>query len=133
MILISHEIKCSPIHGIGLFTKQNVKMGELIARASPQLDVDVSALIFDSLDSKEQAEILYWGFYDPLRDTYHVAFDKIKFLNHSQNGNVTENMKTYDIFAVRDIKSGEELTQNYLEFEGAEDLLSRGIVESDDC
>ena len=127
MILIKHEVKNSNTHGVGLFTKEDIKKGTLIAKRSPKLDVDITPKDFASLNDIEKADVLYWGFYDKATNLYHVTFDNIRFLNHSDNANVTEGMGSYEIFSKRDIKKGEELTQNYLEFEKEEDLFRRGI------
>lgn len=75
--------------------------------------------------------MLYWGFYDELRGLYHCDFDNTKFINHNKNGNITQDKAYQDMYLIakRDINKGEELTQNYLEFENIEDLLNRGIKE----
>ena len=131
MILIDYEVKSSSIHGAGMFTKQNIKKGELIAKASPLLDVDVTVEEFNKLDNREKKELLYWGFYDEPRNVYHCDFDNTKFINHSKDGNVTQDESYKDMYLIakRDIDKGEELTQNYLEFESEEDLLNRGIKD----
>ena len=129
MILIDYEIKDSKIHGAGMFTKQFIKNGELIAKASPELDVDITKEVYDKLEQREKDEILYWGFYDAPRECYHVDFDNTKFINHSFDSNITQDPNYLDmcLVASRDIESGEELLQNYLEFETEEELSARGI------
>ena len=129
MILINYEIKDSKIHGVGMFTKQFIKKGELIAKASPELDVDITKEVYDRLEQREKDEILYWGFYDAPRECYHVDFDNTKFINHSFDSNITQDPDYLDMYLVasRDIESGEELLQNYLEFETEEELSARGI------
>lgn len=131
MILIEYEIRNSKIHGAGMFTKQNIKKGELIAKSSPELDVDITEEIFNTLREKEKSELLYWGFYDKSQNVYHCDFDNTKFINHSINGNITQDQRYQDMYLIakRDIDAREELTQNYLEFESKEDLLNRGILE----
>ena len=131
MILIDYEIKSSTIHGAGMFTKQNIKKGELIAKASSVLDVDIIVEQFEELEEKEKKELLYWGFYDEPRNVYHCDFDNTKFINHSIDGNITQDENYMDMYLIakRDIAIGEELTQNYLEFESKEDLLNRGIKD----
>ncbi|MCL2629801.1 MAG: SET domain-containing protein [Alphaproteobacteria bacterium] len=81
------------------------------------------------MDDKEKTEILYWGFFDEGNGCYHVDFDNTKFINHSENANITQDMAYKDMYLIakRDIKAGEELTQNYLEFESEQELLNRGI------
>lgn len=129
MIHIKYKLKSSDTHGIGFFTDQDIKIGALIYTASPKLDLNISNETFESLSQNEKDEILYWGFWIENQKVWHVDFDSSKFLNHSSNGNVTQDFTNPDAYltATRDIKSGEELTQNYLEFETAEDLARRGI------
>lgn len=133
MILVDYEIRDSMIHGVGMFTKQFIGKGELIAKASPLLDVDITKEEFDSLEDREKAEIMYWGFYDAPRGYYHVDFDNTKFVNHDFNGNITQDPDHLEMYLVasRDIEAGEELLQNYLEFETPEELSARGIALED--
>ena len=131
MILIEYEIKSSSVHGAGMFTKQDIKKGSLIAKASPCLDVDISTETFNNLQQKEKDEILYWGFFDAPRNCYHVDFDNTKFINHSKEANITQDPNHLEMYLIasRDIKAGEELFQNYLEFETEEEFAHRGIKE----
>ena len=66
----------------------------------------------------------WWGFWDAPNNVWHSDFDVTKFVNHSYNPTITQDPKYKDAYlvATRDIKRGEELTQNYLEFETKEDL-----------
>jgi SET domain-containing protein len=129
MIHVAYALKTSDLHGVGLFADENIKQGQLIYTASPLLDLNITQEQFDSLDQKEKDEILWWGFFDQPSQMWHVDFDVSKFINHSDHATVTqdENHDEAYLVATRDIKSGEELTQNYLEFEAQEDLERRGI------
>lgn len=129
MIHIAYALKTSDLHGVGLFADEDIKQGQLIYTASPLLDLNITQEQFDSLDQKEKDEILWWGFFDQPSQMWHVDFDVSKFINHSDHATVTqdENHDEAYLVATRDIKSGEELTQNYLEFEAQEDLERRGI------
>lgn len=129
MIHIKYKLDKSPYHGIGLFADEDLKAGQLIYTSSPMLDVNVTQEQFDSLSDKEQEEIRWWGFKNEDEGIWHVDFDVSKFINHSYEGNVTQDKKHKDAYLIttREIKTGEELTQNYLEFESAQDLEQRGI------
>lgn len=129
MIHIKYKLGKSKLHGIGLFAEENLKKGQVIYTASPLLDVDISKQQFNSLDEKEQREIKYWGFWDEPNNVWHVDFDNSKFINHSFEPTLTQDSKHKDAYLVttKNIKKGEELTQNYLEFETEEDLNKRGI------
>lgn len=129
MIHIKYKLKSSELHGIGLFADQPIKKGDLIYTASPLLDLNITQEQFDSLEQKEKDEIRWWGFFDQPSQMWHVDFDVSKFINHSNEATVTQDSSHNEarLVSSRDIESGEELTQNYLEFESRGDLEKRGI------
>lgn len=129
MMHIKYKLDKSKNHGIGLFTGQDIKKGQLIYSASPILDVNITKEQFDSLSKSEQKEVRYWGFWMEKEKVWHVDFDVSKFLNHSFEPTTTQDFGKDEAYliALRDIKSGEELTQNYLEFESKNVLRSRGV------
>lgn len=132
MIHIDYNLDKSDKHGVGLFADQDINKGDLIYTASPILDVNITQAQFDSLSEREKKEILWWGFFDEPSQMWHVDFDVSKFINHADASHATVTQdKNHDdayLVATRDIKKGEELTQNYLEFESEEDLKRRGII-----
>lgn len=130
MIHISYKLRSSELHGIGLFANQVIKKGQLVYTASPLLDLDITQEQFDGLDQKEKDEILWWGFFDRPSQRWHVDFDVSKFINHATGATVTQSEDHDEAYlvAARDIRPGEELTQNYLEFETQADLERRGIA-----
>ena len=116
MIHISYKILSSKIHGIGLFTDQDIKTGDLIYTPSPLLDVDITQEEFQGLTPNEQREVKYYGYWNKKTAKWHVAFDAIRILNHAvaDNANVTQD-ENMIMTAKRDISSGEELLQDYIE------------------
>ena len=131
MIHIDYSLDKSEKHGVGLFTNQAIRKGDLIYTASPILDLNITQEQFDSLEEREKKEILWWGFFDEPNQMWHVDFDVSKFINHAvaSEATVTQDDTHNEAYlvATRDINKGEELTQNYLEFESEEDLKRRGI------
>ena len=129
MIHIKYKLDRSNKHGIGLFADQPISKGDLIYTASPLLDLNLTKEEFASLSEAEKQEILWWGFFDEPSQKWHVDFDVSKFINHSTEATVTQNDEHEEAYlvATRNIESGEELTQNYLEFESEDDLKRRGI------
>lgn len=129
MIHISYKLKESPLHGIGLFTQEDLSQGQLVYTASPLLDVNITQQEFDSLSENEQNEISWWGFWDEPTQRWHVDFDVSKFINHSSNATLTQDSDHTEAYLIttRNVNAGEELTQDYLEFETIEDLKKRGI------
>ncbi len=129
MIHIKYKLDRSGLHGIGLFADENLAKSQLVYTASPILDLNITQAQFDSLLEREKEEVRWWGFKMEDKDIWHVDFDVSKFINHSYEGNVTQDKDYEDAYLIttRDIKAGEELTQNYLEFESSDDLEKRGI------
>jgi uncharacterized protein len=129
MIHIKYKLDISPLHGIGLFADEDISKESVIYTASSDLDVNISDKTFESLQKSEQDEIRYWGFWDEPNNVWHVDFDVSKFINHSFDPSVTQNTNFTDAYLIakKDIKKGDELTQNYLEFESEDDLKTRGI------
>ena len=129
MIHIKYKLDKSSQHGIGLFAREAIPKGTLIYSASPQLDVNLTQEQFNLLSEMEKEEVRWWGFFDEASSKWHVDFDVSRFINHSYEATVTQDSGHQDAYlvATRDIMIGEELTQNYLEFETEEDLLKRDI------
>lgn len=116
MIYINYKILASKTHGIGLFADQEIKSGDLIYTPSPLLDVDITQSEFENLTLSEQNEVQYYGYWNKKTQKWHVAFDAIRILNHGNSdvANVTQD-EDMVMTAKRDIKSGEELFQDYVE------------------
>ena len=131
MIHVDYKLEKSEKHGVGLFADQDIKKGQLIYTASPLLDLNITQEQFDALHEREKKEILWWGFFDEPGQRWHVDFDVSKFINHAPADEATvtqdENHEEAYLVATQDIQKGQELTQNYLEFETQEDLEKRGI------
>lgn len=101
----------------------------MVYTASPLLDVNITQDQLGSLSKQEQREIEWWGFKIEDESIWHVDFDVSRFINHSYQATLTQDSDHKDAYLVttRDIQTGEELTQNYLEFESEEDLEKREI------
>ncbi len=129
MIHIKYKLDKSAIHGIGIFADQDIQEGQVVYTASPVLDVDITQENFDSLKEEEKREVTYWGFWIESEKVWHVDFDNSKFINHSLAPNTKQDSSHPEAYlvATRDISSGEELTQNYLDFDDEETLKRRGI------
>ena len=123
MLHIKYSLKPSNLHGIGVFTEEDISKNFCIVEASPLLDINLTEEQFSCLTSKEQEEIKHHGHFDKVLNKWHVDFDMTRFANHSVDCNLKQsyNEKGYHISSVRDIKKGEELTINYADFENSSD------------
>jgi hypothetical protein len=113
--ILNTTVKCtlkpSPIHGIGVFALRDIKKGECVNCLSREatwfclppdelkrLRPDVLALILDRWPGTTQQQ----PFHSPNWDA-----NLMSFMNHSNKPNSQFDM------AVRDIKTGEEITEDY--------------------
>jgi uncharacterized protein len=115
MFYVKTDLGKSLIHGIGLFSKRDIKKGERVYKSNPNLDLILSDLQFGRLEDKEKERIAHYGYFNKRTKKWHLAHDDIRFCNHSSGGNLTQVENR--LIAKRDIKKGEELTQDYSEFE----------------
>ena len=113
----------SSIHGIGLFAAQNIKKDQKVYTANSSLDLMLSEAELARLIEDEIRTIKHYGFFDRQKQKWHYAFDDIKFCNHSADGNVTS--RDGSLVAKRAILEGEEITQDYNEFEKLRDKLTK--------
>jgi uncharacterized protein len=115
MFYVKIRLEKSKIHGIGLFTGENISKNQKIYAANEKLDLLLSEKEFSKLSLDEQNTIKNYGYFDKNNSKWYLGFDNIRFCNHSLNGNLI--LKERTLIAKRDISEGEELTQNYTEFE----------------
>lgn len=116
MILKKTKLMMSRIHGIGLFADEDIKKDELVYQRSPGLDLKLSQDQFDKLHPLDKEVFLFYG-YKNNDNTYCCDFGDIKFLNHKIDANLTKSGS--GLIAKIDIAKGDELTQNYNEFENS--------------
>ncbi len=121
MLLIKATAQSSSIHGLGLFADQDIPKGTQIWKFSPGLDLEINPSDFDGLSQYEKDFINFYGFKSKKTDNYHLSFDNVRFINHSKEGNITIDQTVddieYPLVASKDIKQGEEITQDYFEFD----------------
>ena len=113
--MLNHNVEArkSRINGIGLFANDDIKRGEIIW----SLDDTVIQFTLDDIKNipeKLQEFILrYVGSYGEILT---LDTDQSIFLNHSCTPNVGLAKDGITEIAIKDIKMGDELTINYLDF-----------------
>lgn len=115
MFHVKTKLKESRIHGIGLFADQDIIKGSKIYSISEDLDLFLTDNALLDLSEDEIRTIKHYGYFDKEKSVWHLAFDDIRYCNHEKNANMI--LSTNCLIAKRDIKKGEELTQDYSEFE----------------
>jgi SET domain-containing protein len=124
MFLVRTKLMMSDIHGLGVFAAEFIPKGTRVWEYREGFDHRVSAEFVGELPEPAQSTLRHysalWG------GGYVISADDARFLNHSD----TPNLQTFaapDVdVALRDIQAGEELLEDYREF----DESSRGSCKS---
>lgn len=90
------EVKLSPLHGKGLFAKQNIKKNTVIGT-------------LEGKPTKRDGEHVLWM--NDGKDKFKVDND-LKFINHGKQANVAY-YDDFTVVALKAIKQGAELLHDY--------------------
>ena len=106
MLVIKTEVKPSKIHGLGLFTLEDLKKGQALWKKHPVIDMAIAVRVIESLPELTR-EMMYRYTWRDKAGNFLISLDNDKFMNHAENPNTDGDN------AIRDIEAGEELTSNY--------------------
>ncbi len=119
MLMVKTKLGPSKIHGIGLFANENISKGTLIWQYNPELDIKITKECLNSLPDVARDRILHYSYYNDNENLYILCFDDARFFNHSETPNTIDDSSLESaVIAAKDIVIGEEITSNYLVFDG---------------
>jgi SET domain-containing protein len=108
------KVATNPNMGLGLFTKEFIPKGAIVWEFIEGVDIKISKEKFDTLNMV-QKEYFYKYAWVEEDGCYYSSCDFTNFINHSYNPNLKiEGDIVYSLF---DIQEGEELFENYQEFD----------------
>ena len=115
MFLFRTEVKVAtdPRMGLGLFAKEFIPKDSVVWKFVEGVDIKVS---IKEVEQMSEAQQEYFEKYAWVEDNYYYSScDLTNFVNHSYQ----PNLKIIDeiMISVRDIYPGEELFENYSEFD----------------
>ena len=115
MLLFRTEVKVAtdPRMGLGLFAAEFIPKGSIVWEFVEGVDIKVSA---DRVEKMSEVQQEYFEKYAWVEDDYYYSScDLTNFVNHSYQ----PNLKIIDevMISLRDIYPGEELFENYAEFD----------------
>lgn len=122
MLLIRTKLKPSGIHGLGVFAAEFVPKGTRVWEYREGFDYRVSKEFVEALPEPAQSTIRHysalWG------GGYVISADDARFLSHSDVPNLQTFAEPDCDVALRDIQIGEELLEDYREFDESKRDLS---------
>ena len=122
MLLFHTYLAPSEIHGVGLFSSEFIPAGSLVWRFDSKFDKCFSDEVKESFPNHIQQYIEIHGFRDLTTGFWILDGGNDLHVNHSNMPNIEERGEIVDgvtrfLYANRDIRPGDELTQNYLEYD----------------
>jgi len=136
MYLVKVTVKESPIEGRGVSTLEDIRKGSVVWKFDPAHDKSMSPTEFDALDEAAKESLLRVAYLSSTsnRWVYPPEGDPAHFTNHSEKNNmtaVTDSSVSEEPFFIanRDIQAGEELTNNYEEFDTRPSIKVEGFIK----
>jgi hypothetical protein len=126
MLMIKTKLGPSKINGIGLIADQFIPKGTVIWKYSPKFDLIIDHTELNILPEPARNAFLHYAYLNKRTGKYVLCFDNARFFNHSENPNCVgapspDDDEGLDIAGV-DIQPGEEMTNDYREFDDDFDL-----------
>ncbi|OGN05396.1 MAG: hypothetical protein A2831_01510 [Candidatus Yanofskybacteria bacterium RIFCSPHIGHO2_01_FULL_44_17] len=117
MLLVKTKIGPSKIHGIGLFADQPIAKGAVVWKFIENFDLEITKTTLNTLPIQARDNILTYAYLNK-DGNYVLCSDDARFFNPQDSPNVTAPQDdSAPNIAIRNIVSGEELTQNYKNFD----------------
>lgn len=121
MLKVKHQVKESDIHGLGLFALEFIPKGTIVWEFNDKIDAKITEDEFKKLSLEEQKNIIHYDYKDKRLNLYVVSGDSSVYINSSDSPNLSSHYENEtDIgysFANRDINIGEEITEDYKEYD----------------
>ncbi|TKD21956.1 SET domain-containing protein [Rhodobacter capsulatus] len=111
MLLVSHYVTRSKIHGLGVFTRVPIRAGATVWRHDPMFDVDIPAATLAQFPEDLAQTVLHHAEYLPHLGIFRLGNDGDMFMNHSDDPSLID--RGEEMVAARDLAAGTELTCDY--------------------
>jgi SET domain-containing protein len=122
--MIMTDLNKSKIHGIGIFAREFLPKGTIVWEFNEAFDITLDNQEIHLLSDAAKEQFFKYAYQSKVTGKYILCSDDSRFFNHDLNANTkceipkTRNSEDALIcYAVRDIQPGEELTNNYAEFD----------------
>lgn len=111
MLVVEHFVAPSSVHGLGVFSRNDISSGALVWVAHPSLDREIPRSELESFPQHVAENIRRHAEYLPDKDVLRLSADGTYYMNHGDNPNLRDAGDA--VYAARDIFAGEELLCDY--------------------
>lgn len=120
MLLVETFVKSSGIHGLGCFAGEKISRGQVVWVFDRRIDRRIPRSELPAFPAAIQNFLRMYGYVESHDGTEVIVLcgDNSRHMNHDADPNLLEDKKDGSNVAARDIEVGEELTCNYLDFDG---------------
>ena len=127
MMLVPCYLAASDIEGLGVYSRETIKRGQLIWRFDPRIDRMIALDSFTDADERLNDFLKRYTYippYDP--NVCILDGDEGRYMNHSEQPNT--DFSSIDAgYALHDIPAGVELTCDYREFDTTAHIMMASI------
>jgi hypothetical protein len=114
MLMVETELRSSPIHGIGVFLREDVTEGQLIWRFDSRIDRVFAESELDDMPQRLRAFLEVYSTYHEQSGLWVLCGDNGRHFNHSNDPNTISLGAAFgDDVAGADLPAGTELTTDY--------------------
>lgn len=117
MLIVNTTVRPSTIHGLGLFAAEDIPAGATINVYDPRFTIEVPARSVERLPEPMRRIFYVYAWRETPDGPYYLSVDNARFTNHSSSPNMTYYKETRAVIALRDIRCGEEMTEDYREYD----------------
>lgn len=116
MQFVETQVKPSPIAGLGLFAAQRIPKGTIVFRWVAGFDLLWTMEQFNAFPELARKTLYRFGWRHG--DGWRASYDESRYTNHSKmHQNITWDPTQDASVALRDIEVGEEILEDYEEFD----------------
>lgn len=127
MMLVPCYLAASEIEGLGVYSREPVKQGQLIWRFDARVDRMISLDSFSDADERLSDFLKRYTYVPPFDTTVCILDgDEGRYMNHSEVPN-TDFSSVDAGYALMDIPAGVELTCDYREFDTTAHVMMASI------
>ena len=127
MMLVPCYLAASEIEGLGVYSREPIKRGQLIWRFDPRIDRMITVDSFSDADERLSDFLKRYTYIPPYDRTVCILDgDEGRYMNHSETPN-TDFSSVDAGYALTDIPAGVELTCDYREFDTTADVMMASI------